>query len=64
MRERWRDRARYAAAVLFAPSPLDMEAVPLPPALYPLYFAVRPFRLAVSHAGARLRRGRTPAPVE
>lgn len=64
MRERWRDRARYAAAVLFAPSPLDIEAVPLPPALYPLYFAVRPFRLAASHARERLRRRRQPAPVE
>jgi len=61
MRERLRDRTRYAATVLFAPSPLDLEAVPLPPVLYPLYFAVRPFRLAVSHAGHVLRR-RRPVP--
>ena len=58
MRERVRDRARYAAAVLLAPSPLDLEAVHLPPALYPLYFAVRPFRLAASHARALLPRRR------
>ncbi len=50
MRERPRDRLRYAGTVLFAPSPLDIEAVPLPANLYPFYFAVRPFRLAVSHA--------------
>ena len=56
MRERWRDRARYAAVVLLAPSPLDLDAVPLPPALYPLYFVVRPLRLAVSHARGLLRR--------
>jgi hypothetical protein len=56
MRERLRDRVRYAAAVLLAPSPLDLDAVPLPPALYPLYFAVRPLRLAAAHARGLLRR--------
>jgi hypothetical protein len=61
MRERLRDRARYTAAVLLAPSPLDMEAVPLPPRLYPLYFAVRPLRLVLSHGRDVLKR-RRPAP--
>ena len=63
MRERLRDRARYAAAVLLAPSPLDMEAVPLPPGLYPLYFAVRPVRLATSHARALLWSRRSSPPL-
>jgi len=63
MRERLRDRARYAAAVLAAPSPLDIEAVPLRPALYPLYFAIRPLRLAASHARALLGRRPQPPPA-
>jgi len=62
MRERLRDRARYAAAVLLAPSPLDLEAVALPPALYPLYFAVRPFRLVATHARELLPRRLAAAP--
>jgi hypothetical protein len=61
MRERLRDKSRYVAAVMFAPSPLDLEAVPLPPTLYPLYYLVRPVRLAGTHA-RRLLAGPNPAP--
>ncbi len=60
MRERLRDRARYAAAVLAAPSPADLEAVPLPPPLYLLHYVLRPLRLASAHAGALLRGRRQP----
>jgi len=49
MRERIGDRARYGLSVLFAPSPLDLEALRLPPRLYPLYRLIRPFRLVTAH---------------
>lgn len=37
--------SRYGRAV-FAPQPADAEALPMPPALYPLYTILRPIRLA------------------
>jgi hypothetical protein len=46
MRERARDRARYAVGVLYTPSGADWETVALPRWLFPLYSAARPFRLA------------------
>lgn len=45
--ERGRDRARLVHDLLLAPSVHEWGLVPLPPALAPLYYAVRPFRLAV-----------------
>jgi hypothetical protein len=47
MRERARDRSRYVLGILFTPSRSDWEAVTMPRVLFPLYSAVRPFRLAV-----------------
>ena len=44
-RERRGDRVRYCAGLFFTPTPGDWEAVPLPPALFPLYYVLRPFRL-------------------
>jgi len=43
-RERWRDRATCALDLL-APKPGDWLSLELPRALYPFYYAVRPFRL-------------------
>ncbi len=55
-RERWRDRLRYCAQVALTPTPGDWAWLRLPDALYPLYYLVRPIRLAVKY-GARLIRG-------
>src|SRR3989441_7310819 len=54
--ERWRDRLRYCARVALTPTPGDWAWLRLPDALYPLYYVVRPIRLAVKY-GARLIRG-------
>ncbi len=62
MRERLRDRLRYAAAVLLAPSPLDVVALPLPPRLFPLYYVIRPLRLAASHVRRLALAAARPAP--
>jgi hypothetical protein len=43
--ERTRDRARLIHDLLLAPTVHEWGLVPLPPALAPLYYAVRPFRL-------------------
>ena len=52
-RERWRDRWRYAVRLALTPNPRDWAALPLPAALAPLYFGLRPLRLL----GRALRRG-------
>ncbi|HYN15630.1 MAG TPA: nucleotidyltransferase family protein [Terriglobales bacterium] len=44
-RERWRDRFRYVARLGLTPNPQDWALLPLPPALAPLYFGIRPLRL-------------------
>ena len=44
-RERWRDRWRYVARLGLTPNPQDWALLPLPPALAPLYFGIRPLRL-------------------
>jgi len=44
MRERFRDRLRYVGNH-FRPGVGDWAAVPLPPALAPLHYIIRPFRL-------------------
>jgi hypothetical protein len=43
--QRGRDRARLVHDLLLAPSVHEWGLVPLPPALAPLYYAIRPFRL-------------------
>ncbi|MBZ5569369.1 MAG: nucleotidyltransferase family protein [Acidobacteriia bacterium] len=45
-RERWRDRLRYVMLLALTPSPRDWALLPLPRGLSPLYFALRPLRLA------------------
>jgi hypothetical protein len=54
-RERWRDRA-MCALDLMAPKPGDWLGLELPHALYPLYYAIRPFRLLAAHRPTAVRR--------
>jgi hypothetical protein len=60
-RERWRDRA-ICALDLLAPKPGDWLELELPHALYPLYYATRPFRLLAAHRPTALRYLRQPGP--
>jgi hypothetical protein len=41
------DRARYVGRSLMVPQPEDWRAVPLPDPLFPLYYLIRPVRLAL-----------------
>jgi hypothetical protein len=45
-----RDRLRFVHDRLLLPTPLDWRVLPLPAALAPLYYGVRPVRLAAKHA--------------
>jgi hypothetical protein len=45
IRERLRDKVRYCARVAFTPNEKDWNRLHLPPALWRLYYAVRPIRL-------------------
>jgi len=54
--ESTRARMRYVVRRMLAPTMGDYELVPLPRALFPLYWAIRPFRMAVQY-GPRLIRG-------
>ena len=53
--ERATDRARFLHDVILRPTAHEWRAVPLPPALDPLYYALRPLRLGWKHLGAALR---------
>ena len=48
-----RDRMHYIAHRLLAPTMGDYELIPLPTTLFPLYWAIRPFRMAIQY-GHRL----------
>jgi hypothetical protein len=52
LRERRRDRFRFAVRLAFTPGPGEWETIPLPRALFPLYRVVRMGRLAKKFAGA------------
>ena len=54
--ESTRARMRYVVRRMLAPTMGDYELIPLPRALFPLYWAIRPFRMAVQY-GPRLIRG-------
>jgi len=60
-RERWRDRA-ICALDLLAPKPGDWLGLELPHALYPLYYAIRPFRLLAAHRPTAVRCSRDLGP--
>lgn len=50
-----RDQMRYIVHRLLAPTMGDYELIPLPTTLFPLYWAIRPFRMAIQY-GHRLIR--------
>jgi hypothetical protein len=49
--QRTRDRLHFLHQVVFRPTPLEWRALPLPVALAPLHYLVRPVRLLWRHAG-------------
>jgi len=51
-----RARMRYIVRRTLAPTMGDYELLPLPQSLFPLYWVIRPFRMAVQY-GPRLVRG-------
>lgn len=51
-----RARVHYVVHRMLAPTMGDYELIPLPRALFPLYWAIRPFRMAIQY-GPRLLRG-------
>ena len=55
--ESWIDRMKVMSSLAVTPTPTDYFALPLPPALWPLYYVMRPLRLALRAAG--LSRART-----
>jgi hypothetical protein len=61
MRERWPDRLGYClhlARDVVPPSQHERTALPLPPLLSPLYYVMRPFRLAGKYGPLLLQRRR------
>ena len=48
-RERLEDKVRYCVLLAATPTPGDWAAVALPPALFPLYYLLRPFRLIAEY---------------
>jgi hypothetical protein len=55
-----RARIRYVVRRMLAPTMGDYELIPLPASLFPLYWVIRPFRMAVQY-GPRLLRGSSSA---
>jgi hypothetical protein len=51
--QRRRDQLRFLHDVVLRPTPLEWQAVPLPPVLAPLHYLVRPVRLLWKHARPR-----------
>jgi hypothetical protein len=60
--ETTRARMRYLVRRMLAPTMGDYELVPLPASLFPLYWLIRPFRMAVQY-GPRLLRGSSNNPA-
>jgi hypothetical protein len=48
--DRRHDQARYLLRSVVVPQPEDWNAVPLPEPLFPLYYLIRPIRLAFRYA--------------
>ena len=59
--ENARGRLRYVVRRMLAPTMGDYELVQLPASLFPLYWVIRPFRMAVQY-GPRLLRGPASSP--
>ena len=56
-----RARMRYIVRRMLAPTMGDYELIPLPTSLFPLYWVIRPFRMAAQY-GPRLLRGPSNSP--
>jgi hypothetical protein len=48
--ERLQDKMRYCAGMSTAPTEADWEAFPLPSVFYPVYYVLRPLRLAAKYS--------------
>jgi hypothetical protein len=59
--ESTRARMRYVVRRMLAPTMGDYELIQLPASLFPLYWVIRPFRMAVQY-GPRLLRGSSNSP--
>lgn len=59
-RERWQDKVRYATRLSITPTAGDWN-LRLPPALFPLYYLLRPFRLIGTYAPLLWKRRPTPS---
>jgi hypothetical protein len=55
IRDRFWDGCRYCLGLVMTPTGLELTLVPLPAVLFPLYYVLRPMRLAVKHGGRMLR---------
>jgi hypothetical protein len=51
-----RARMRYVVRRMLAPTMGDYELIPLPRSLFPLYWAIRPFRMALQYGPRLIRR--------
>lgn len=49
LRERVRDKAAFALRAIFQPNPADLRAARLPAPLFPLYYVLRPLRMALKY---------------
>jgi hypothetical protein len=47
---------RYVVRRMLAPTMGDYELIPLPRSLFPLYWAIRPFRMALQYGPRLIRR--------
>ena len=56
-REHVRDRLRYGVRLAMTTTPGDWALLPLPVRLFPLYWLLRPIRLAGKYAAGAVRRG-------
>src|SRR6266705_243789 len=54
IRERWWDRLRLAASVVFVPNLNDWTALQLPPGLFGIYYPLRLLRLFYKYTFARI----------
>jgi hypothetical protein len=54
--DRRRDALASMMAAIFVPTLSDWQALPLPTAMHPLYYAIRPMRLTKIYSASILRR--------
>jgi hypothetical protein len=57
IRDRLRDGCRYCLGLVMTPTGLELALIRLPASLYPLYYVLRPMRLALKHGGKLIKQG-------